>query len=143
MILDSAPGAAFFRALERNTADFNLPALLDQYADTFMAATPQGAHCLRNADFAEVLPRRKQLFESLGSRSTSLVSCVPTRLDDRYLMAETRWQLTFARPNDLFEEILLDSLYIVDTSVGDGKIVFYLAHQDPIAILKARGILAP
>ena len=86
----------FFREFEQRSDRGDIPALLPQFADTFMAAGPQGAQCIRSADFALALPKRKQFFDSLGCRSTALVSLDYNRLDVRYVLAKTRWRMTFA-----------------------------------------------
>jgi hypothetical protein len=131
----------FFREFEQRSDRGDIPALLPQFAETFMAAGPQGAQCIRAADFAVALPRRKQFFDSLGCRSTSLVSLDHNRLDARYVVAKTRWRMTFLQEGTT-REALADSTYIVDTSGESFKIVFYLAHQDHMTMLREHGILA-
>ncbi len=130
----------FFREFEQRSDRGDIPALLPQFADTFMAAGPQGAQCIRSADFALALPKRKQFFDSLGCRSTALVSLEHNRLDVRYVLAKTRWRMTFAHEDGELKEVLADSAYIVDTGTDTFKIVFYLAHQDIVQTLKDRGI---
>lgn len=132
----------FFRDFEQRSDSGDIPALLPQFANTFMAAGPQGAICIRAADFALALPKRKQFFDSLGCRSTSLVSLEQNRLDARYVVAKTRWRMTFAQGDGETREALADSTYIVDTSGESFKIVFYLAHQDHMTMLREQGILA-
>jgi hypothetical protein len=131
----------FFQSFECNNSAGNIPALITQFADMFMAAGPTGAQCVSIADFAVALPKRKQLFDSLGCQSTTLVSCLETRLDARFVMAETRWRMTFARDGEEPKAVLADSLYIVETAPEGLKIVFYLAHQDLVAMLGSHGIL--
>ncbi len=131
----------FFREFEQRSDRGDIPALLPQFADTFMAAGPQGAQCIRAADFALALPKRKQFFDSLGCRSTALVSLDYNRLDARYVLAKTRWRMTFAHEDGEQKEVLADSAYIVDTGTETFKIVFYLAHQDIMHHARERGIL--
>jgi len=132
--------APFFQSYELYNSTGNIPALIAQFADTFMAAGPGGAQCVRSADFALALPKRIQLFQSLGCRSTKLVSCVETQLDARFIMAETRWQMTFVRDSQPPKVVFADSLFIVDVSSEPQKIVFYLAHQDLAATVTNQGI---
>jgi hypothetical protein len=141
MIHASSPFGCFFQSYELNNSTGNIPALIAQFADVFMAAGPNGAQCVRSSDFALALPKRKQLFDSLGCQSTALVSCLETRLDARFAMAETRWQLTFVREGEQPKTVLADSLFIVDMAPEALRIVFYLAHQDLLAILRDEGIL--
>jgi hypothetical protein len=131
----------FFREFEKRSDSGDIPALLPLFADTFMAAGPQGAQCVRAADFAVVLPKRKQFFDSLGCRSTALVSLEHNRFDARYVVAQTRWRMTFAREGVEWKDVVADSVYIVDTGADAYKIVFYLSHRDIMTVLKEHGIL--
>ena len=132
----------FFREFEQRSDSGDIAALLPQFADTFMAAGPQGAKCVRAADFAVALPKRKQFFDSLGCRATSLVSLEQNPLDARYVVAKARWRMTFVQGDGETREALADSTYIVDTSGNSFKILFYLAHQDHMTMLREQGILA-
>ncbi len=133
----------FFKTYEQRINSGDIPALVAQFSDAFLAAGAQGAQPVRAVDFAVALPKRKQLFDSLGCRSTSLVSFEPVALDGRYTLVRTRWQMVFDRAQGAAEEeVLADSTFIVDDSDSGLKIVFYLAHQDIMAMLKERGIMA-
>jgi hypothetical protein len=134
--------ARFFDSFARQSSSDNLQAQLVQFADTFLAAGPQGAKCVSSADFALALPKRKQLFDSLGCQSTTLVSLEETPLDARYVLARTKWQMTFSRPNADAEQVVADSTFIVDTAADEFRIVLYLANQDIMKVLKDRGISA-
>jgi hypothetical protein len=130
----------FFRAFESDACSHDTGAQVSHFADTFMAATPQGAQSVRVSDFALALPRKKQFFDMLGCRSTALASLRQTRLDARYVMASTQWRMTFAQDHREPQDVTADSVYIVDTGTEPFKIVFYLASQDLVQILKDRGI---
>ena len=67
---------AFFRQFELNNNKSDFSAAVSQFADTIMAAGPQGAQCVRASDFAHALPKRKQLFENFGCRSMQLLSLI-------------------------------------------------------------------
>jgi len=137
----TTPLELFFQTWELNIASGNVPALVASFAEGFLYASPHGTQSVKASDFALALPKRKQLFESLGSQPTTLVSLNETRLDERYTMARTQWLMTFIRNGAEAQRVLADSTYIVDTAGDAFKIVFYLAHQDIKAILKQRGIL--
>ncbi len=137
-----SPIARFFDSFARQSSGDDIQAQVAQFADTFLAAGPQAAKCVRAADFALALPKRKQLFDSLGCQSTTLVSLEETPLDARYVLARTKWQMTFGRPNAGPEQVLVDSTFIVDTAAAEFRIVLYLASQDIMQVLKDRGISA-
>jgi hypothetical protein len=130
-----------FETFESNNSTGDIPTIVSQFADPFMAAGPNGSTCVRAADFALALPKRKQLFESLGSKSTTLVSLDESPLDARYVLAKTRWQMNFDSNQRGKQQVIADSVYILDTSGEMPKIILYLANQDIMAVLKDRGIL--
>ena len=142
-ISPAAPSTAielFFRTFETNASSNDTAAQVAHFADVFMAASPQGAQAVRVEDFARVLPRKKQLIDGLGCRSTILVSLEETRLDARYVMAGSRWRMTFMRGHAVPQDVEVASVYIVDTGTDPFKIVFYLASQDLMQVLRERGI---
>ena len=130
---------AFFRQFELNNNRSDFSAAVAQFADTFMAAGPQGAQCVKASDFVLALPKRKQLFESFGCHSMQLVSVDAHSLGERYSMAHTRWRMNFAESDRSGEAVFVDSTFIVETTEQRSRIVLYLAHQDVFAILKQRG----
>ena len=131
------PLRRFFDLFERNSDSGDVAGSVDQFAEMFMAAGPQGARCVRAADFAMALPKRFELFKRLGCRKTCLASFRETRLDDRFALAETEWRMVF----DGGREALAGSTFIVDTAEDPYRIVFYLAHQDYMALLKGLGLM--
>jgi hypothetical protein len=131
----------FFRTFESNASSHDVTAQASQFTDVFMAATPHGAQAVRAGDFALALPKKKQLFDKLGCQSTTLVSVREKRLDARYVMARTQWKMAFARPDAAAQDVVVESVFIVDTGGDQSKIVFYLANQDIMQVLKDRGIL--
>jgi len=130
----------FFRLFIRNDDHGDVPTQVAQFAATFLAAGPQGASCVRNEDFAIVLPKRKQLFKSLGLQSTELVGVEAESISARYSLARTQWKMLFASGTQATEEIPVHSTFLVDTGVQPFQIVLYLAHQDIMGILKERGV---
>ncbi len=138
----------FFRTFEANASGHDVEAQVSQFADVFMAAGPQGAQAVRASDFALAMPKRKQLFDRMGCRSTELVSLTEKRLDARYVLADTQWRMTFERADIAPQEVVVESVYIVDTGEAaeaggsdGGRIVFYLAKQDIMQIVRERGLL--
>ena len=133
---------SFFQRFETNSNSGDVAASIAQFADVFLAGDPvRGMSVVRAGDFAQVLPKRKELFDKLGCRSTSLVSLRTTEIGPRFVLAETQWQMTFARGDDKEEDALASSVFVIDTGVDPFRIVFYLANQDIMALLRERGIL--
>jgi hypothetical protein len=126
----------FFRDFEKYTNQNDADRLTSLYADTFMTADPSGARFVQATDLRAFIPKRKQLFATLGYRSTTLVSVHQTKLDDRYVLVRTEWVLHFDR-----DQIALPSTYIVQVSGEVLKIVFYLNHENIMTVLRDRGLL--
>lgn len=131
----------FFRTFERASDAGDLAALLPQFAETFLAAGPQGAVCVRAEDFAKVLPKRKQFFDALGCRATALQALEQHALDRQFVLAKTRWRMQFVQGEGESRDVVAHSVFIVDTAGQSPRIVFYLANQDHLAMLRENGIL--
>ena len=134
------PITRFFHEFERRSDRGEFASLLLQFADTFMAASPQGARCVRVSDFALALLKRKAFFDELGCQSTQLVRIEEIPLNASYTLVRTRWRMTFLQAGEE-KEAMADSTFIVDRADQDFKIVFYLAQQDHVTMLKEQGIL--
>lgn len=138
MTSSATPLAAFF-ATWQHTADHAPADNLSQFADTFLAAGPDGARPVPAAAFGPALAKRRELFAQLGCRATKLVSLEETPLDARYTLARTRWRMTFVRPEVPDEHLEVASTFLIDTHTQ--QILVYLAHQDIFALLRQRGIM--
>ena len=132
----------FFQLFARKNSEESIPAQVAQFADSFISADPHGVRCVRGDDFAAALPKRKMLFDRLGSKPAVLVSLHETQLDVRYVLARTTWRFDFAPVNSgEAEQVFADSTFLVDTGEEEFKIVMYIAHQDIMQVLRDRGIL--
>src|SRR5438128_2660322 len=108
----------FFRNYESNASSDDTEAVISQFADVFMAASPQGAQAVRLADFALALPKRKQLFDSLGCRLTE--TCDPPRTASRRPLRDGR----HAMEDDL-------RTAPEPYTRGGGRLGFHCGHRRP------------
>ena len=131
----------FFRNYAECTNAARIPELVAHFADTFLAGGPQGAQCVRSSDFALALPKRYEMFEKWGCRSTELLSVAELQLDSRYVLARTKWRMTFGHGDAGAVDVEADSDFVVDTGLEPWQIVFYLANQDLVEVLRSRGII--
>jgi hypothetical protein len=144
---NSSPGEsdrsmeAMFRRFETLSAAADVEGLAALYAPSFLMAGPAGAQVVKASDLVHAIPRRKQLFDAAGCRSTTLLSVQETRLDDRYSQVRTEWQWAFVRTDGAAAEIALPATFIVDRAAGGGQIVCYINHADVVAIMRQRGLL--
>lgn len=131
----------FFEEYERCANQDDAGRIGSQFAEVFMTADPSGTRVVSTESLVAGVSKRKRLFESLGSRSTTLVSLKQKDLNDRYVLAETEWLVRFDREE--VGELSLRSSFVMHRSNDGLKIVFYLMHQNPMVVLKERGLLAP
>lgn len=131
----------FIEAFAKNSANRDFAASAAQFADSFLAAGPAGAQCVRAADFALALPRRAELFDSLGRKSTDLIAVRDFWLDDRYAIAHTTWCFAFLRLDDAIETVNSESIFVVDTGLDPWRIVMYLNPSEIMETLRQRGIV--
>ena len=139
MTTSESPVAAFFRSFEERNAGGEIRAITAQFADVFLAGSPQGARCVKAEDFALALPKRKELFASMGCTGSRLEALEETALDARYTLARTRWSFSIVREGMERREVLLESTFLLDMGGAEPRILMYLAHQDPVAALKSAG----
>lgn len=126
----------FFEQFEAHSTKGEFEAAASMFAETFVAAGPDGSQAVRARDFALALPKRRKRFEEMGCRRSTLLSVTAKKLDSRFTLAETRWQMEFG-PGP----VEVSSSFLLDTGEKDWKIVLYLTHQDLMATLKEQGIL--
>ncbi len=131
----------FIRSFEHNSSSGNASEAGKQFAEQFLVVSPHGAQCVRSVDFAAALPKRKELFDGLGRQSSELIGLKEVRLDQRYVLARTRWRFIFEAPGEKQEAVEVESTFMIDTGVEPFQIIVYLAHQDIMEILKQRGFM--
>lgn len=131
-------GVRFIQAFARNNSESNISELVGQFADSFLFAGPTANQWVRACDFALALPRRKQIFEQLGHRSTELTDVQEQWLGERYVLVRSRWRFTFERSGQAVESLENESSFLVDAGAGPFRILVYVAHKDILEILQGR-----
>lgn len=129
----------FFKAYERYANSEDAGGIVSQFAEAFLTADAAGCRVVSAADLVAGIAKRKKLFDGVGSRSTSLVSLQMRELSDRYVLAETEWCVRFEREDT--GDVSLRSSFVVHRSEDGPRIVFYLMHQNPMSVLRERGLL--
>ena len=139
----ATPMESFFRTFEQLSAEWNAADLAGLYAPSFLLAGPSGSQLVRAADLQQAIPKRKDLFKTLGCTSTQLATLQETSLDDRYSLVRTEWHWRFERSSEALVEFTLPSSYVIERSPDRWQIVAYIPHADIMAELRRRGLLAP
>lgn len=133
----SADIRSFFETFQHNNAADDIDAVVAQYADPFLHADPSAARTVRTNDLKAALPKRKALFKSIGSKSTTLLSFEEQELDKLHVLVRTQWRWDFGDKGD----VTLPSTFILRRNGDSLSIVFYLNPYDIMAVLRDRGLL--
>ena len=132
-------GVRFIQTFARNSTEGNASELIAQFAESFLYAGPAGSQWVRGSDFALALPKRKQIFEQFGHRSTELSDAQEQWLGDRYVLIRTRWRFTFAPASSAPYMLDTQSDFLVDAGAEAFRILVYVAHQDIVETLRQGG----
>jgi hypothetical protein len=132
---------SFFQAFEASSAAADVERLVRMFAPALLVAGPTGSQIVKAADLMLAIPKRKQLFDAAGRRSTKLVGLREEALDACYTLARTEWQWQFAPDGSAPTDLTLASTFIVERRDGEPRIVVYLMHADVARELKDRGLI--
>ena len=120
---------AFFRRYERAAEDLDSEALMTCFWAVFMSLDASSATTLSPQALLAVLPRRKQLFEAIGSDGLELADINEMPLDDLHTLVRTSWNLRM-RNQPPRDPVCLRSTFILRKDDRAWRIVLYLNHQD-------------
>jgi hypothetical protein len=120
---------AFFRRYERAAADLDSEVLTSCFCALFMTLDASSAAAVSPQALLAALPRRKRLFEAIGSDGLELADISELPLDDLHTLVRTSWRLRMRdeRPGD---PVCLHSTFILRKDDRAWRIVLYLNHQD-------------
>lgn len=120
---------AFFGRYERAGEDLDAEALASMFWPVFMSLDASSAAALSPQALLAALPRRKQLFEAIGSDGLVLADISEMPLDDLHTLVRTSWNLRMRNqlPRD---PVSLRSTFLLRKDDQAWRIVLYLNHQD-------------
>ena len=127
---------AFFRCYEQANNDFDIQVISKLYADVFMFGNAQGVRAVKKDDFLKVLPRRKEFMKAAGLLSSRVDSVESSRLDSKYTLVKTVWDMRFQVENRGDVSRKTSATYILSTTADACEIVFQLDHQDLMEIVQ-------
>jgi hypothetical protein len=112
---------------------FNTDEGADLFHDTFLSLDPTSVHVLGREQLRAALPRRRQLFDSVGAGDPELVELDVDRLDSRHALARSTWHAPL--PDDR-DPLVLAATYLLREEAGEWRVVLYLNHQDVVELLR-------
>jgi hypothetical protein len=106
------------------------------FHEQFFSLDPTDVVLVEREQLRAALPRRAELFGSIGATGTRLRDLTVTTLDDRHVVAHTTWDVLF---NDAAAApMLLESAYLLRKVDGSWQVLVYLNLHDVIGALEAR-----
>jgi hypothetical protein len=129
----------FFQRYQSAGEQLDSEALASFFSGVFMSLDPNSATAVSPQALLAALPRRRQLFQAIGSDGLELADISEMPLDDLHTLVRTSWRLRM-RSQAPRDPIFLLSTFILRREDEAWRIVLYLNHQD---LSKLFGELAP
>lgn len=120
---------AFLQRYDRAAQDLDTDALVSSFSDVFLSLDASSAVAVSPQALLAALPRRRQLFEAIGSDGLALADISEMPLDDRHTLVRTSWRLRM-RDQAPRDPMFLHSTFILRKDDLAWRIVLYLNHQD-------------
>jgi hypothetical protein len=110
----------------------------DCWAEIFLSLDPNRALPVERAAMLAALPRRRELFESIGATSSDLIDAEEMPLDERHTIVRTTWRWRLEDAAESEDELVLQSTFLLRREETGWTIVVYLNHQDVGALIAER-----
>ena len=137
----SAEVRAFFDRFERASEILDVDTIASLFAEVFMSADPKGVTAVPRDAFVAALPQRQKLFDLMGASTIRLTALTETRLDDNYVLVHTQWAADLRDP--AHPPLELSSSFLLRQDGESLAVVFYLNHQDILAVARSRATDLP
>jgi len=119
----------FFQRFQSAGDDLDSAALASLFSGVFMSLDANSATAVSPQALLAALPRRRQLFEAIGSDGLELADISEMPLDDLHTLVWTSWRLRM-RGQAPRDPIFLLSTFILRREDEAWRVVLYLNHQD-------------
>lgn len=106
----------------------------DMFLAQFMNVDPATATPIARDDLVAFLPHRKGLFERAGATGTALASLAITHLDERHVLAETTWTITYEPGRAPADVAVLHSTFLLRLE-DRWRVALYLNHNNLLELL--------
>ena len=128
---------ALFRAFEQYSNSMDMDGFSSLFAESFLAAGPQGSKLIRTSDFLQFLPMRHKALAALGCSTSHLVSLSEIALGERHLFVTTGWEIETTAPA-ANGAIKVSSSFLLEMQQESWRIIVYIAHNDLESLLTSR-----
>jgi uncharacterized protein DUF4440 len=124
---------AFFERYQSAGDSLDSAALADCFTDVILNLDPSSAAAVPRQAIVAALPRRRQLFDSIGCTGSELREIEETPLDDMHTLVATSWAMRRVEPA---APLTLRSTFLLRREDGTWRIALYLNHQDIASLVK-------
>lgn len=101
------------------------------FADCFIEANPHGVVCGKNDQhFREAIPKGLEFYRSLGTRSMTITSLIPSALDGGHAMAKVHWRAEYGKEDGTGTSIDFDVIYLLQTAGEEPRIFGYITGDE-------------
>lgn len=114
-------------------------AIRDCFLETFLNLDPNNALALNSEVMLTALPKRRELFKSIGAGTAELVEAREVPLDESHTLVRTLWTMPLGPRGGGNRELALHSTFLLRRTDDGWEITVYLNHQD-IAAVATRSI---
>lgn len=137
----SAEVRAFFDRFEQASDSLDVDTIAALFAEVFMSADPNGVTVVPRDAFVAALPQRQKLFDRMGASAIRLTALTENRLDEHHVLVHTQWAADLRDPSQAPLE--LSSSFLLRQDGESLTVVFYLNHQDILALARSRATDLP
>jgi hypothetical protein len=128
----------FFTEFNRASAALDIPVILSEFEEQFMYASPKGTQVIKSEQFAAVVGKQKELFDSFGLESTRTSPVEEQTLDEFYTLV--RAEVTMAFEKDGKSGHILQKVAYILSMREKPRICFYSNPNDVMKLLDEAGL---
>src|SRR5581483_7573554 len=114
LMIDVRPEVLAF--LERFSAvgtSLDVAAQRECWTETFLSLVPRLVMPVERAAMLAALPRRREMFASIGATASELVDAQESPLDDRHTIVRTAWRWRLQPADGVADELLMKSTFLL------------------------------
>jgi len=137
---EQSSSKSFFNMFQNANKNFDVDAIALCYADTFLFGQPQGVQTVKKEDFLRILPKRKEMMQKIGQKSSTIVSLKETPISEQYIQVEVVWKMIYQKGEKTIEDTNT-ATYILHKQDTALQIVVQIDHQDLMKKVQAMGLL--
>ena len=122
----------FFQAFQNANDNLEFETIGLCYAENFLFGQPQGSQTIKKEDFLRVLPKRKEVVQKMGQKSSRIVALKESKIDENYIQVEIKWEMTYERERKLTNDFN-SATYILYRKGDTFQIIVQIDHQDLVS----------